>query len=392
MFKKIDYKIIRAINLSLKKSKTPIALHEPIFNKLDKDILHKCIKSGYVSTVGEYVNKFENKIKKFTGSKHAISTINGTAALHLALKLLDISKGDEVILPSITFVATANAVSYCGGIPHFVDSELLTFGIDVSRLEEYLSKNCKIIKGECINKKTKKKIKVIIAVHVFGIPMEIKNLVRVAKKFKLKVIEDAAESLGSYYNNIHVGNYGDIGILSFNGNKIITTGGGGMLLTNSDRIAQKARHLSNVAKKKHKWEYFHDEVGFNYRMPNINASLGFSQISKINKLLDAKKKLHTEYKKNFKSLREIKFITSDFHRISNNWLNTIFIIKSSIYKRNKILKSLHKHGYLCRPAWVPLHKLRMYRMCPRDKLYNAEIIQKSVINIPSGPYFYYKNK
>jgi perosamine synthetase len=389
MVNKLNYRIIQAINLSLNKKKPPIALHEPLFTKLDADILYKCIKSGYVSTVGEYVDKFEDKIKKFTGSKHAISTINGTAAIHLALKLLGISEGDEVILPSITFVATANAISYCGATPHFVDSELSTFGIDVLRLEEYLSKNCKIIKGECINIKTKKKIRAIIAVHVFGIPMEIKYLVRVAKKFKLKVIEDAAEALGSYYANIHVGNYGDIGILSFNGNKIITTGGGGMLLTNSNRIAKNAKHLSNVAKKKHKWEYFHDEVGFNYRMPNINASLGFSQILKIHKLLEAKKKLHTKYKKNFKSLKEIKFITDDSYRMSNNWLNAIFIIKSNIYKRNKILRSLHRQGYFCRPAWVPLHKLPMYTMCPRDKLYNAEIIEKSVINIPSSSYFYF---
>lgn len=389
MLNKLNYKIIQAINLSLNKKKPPATLHEPLFTKLDTDVLYKCIKSGYVSTVGEYVNKFENKIKKFTSSKHAISTINGTAAIHLALRLLGISRGDEVILPSITFVATANAISYCGATPHFVDSELSTFGIDVHRLEKYLYKNCKIIKGECVNNKTQKKIKAIIAVHVFGMPMEIKNLVRVAKKFKLKVIEDGAEALGSYYENIHVGNYGDIGILSFNGNKIITTGGGGMLLTNSNKIAKYAKHLSGVAKKKHKWEYFHDEVGFNYRMPNINASLGFSQILKIHKLLEAKKKLHINYKKNFASLKEIKFITDDSFRTSNNWLNTIFIIKSNIYIRNKILGSLHKRGYFCRPAWVPLHKLPMYRMCPRDKMNNAKIIEKSVINIPSSPYFYY---
>ena len=384
----LSKKIIDVLHLTLKKKKA--VLHEPFFTNIENKNLINCIKSGYVSSVGEYVNKFDKKIQKYTNSKNVISVINGTAALHLALKLLNVSKNDEVILPTITFVATANAISYLGAIPHFVDSELDTFGIDVNKLEKYLFKNFKVINGICFNNSTKRKVKAIIAVHVFGNPMNIKDLLKIANKYKLKVIEDAAEALGSYYKNIHLGNFGDIGILSFNGNKIITTGGGGALLIKSNKIAKKAKHLSNVAKKNHKWEYFHDQVGFNYRMPNINAALGCAQISNINKLIKAKKKLHFQYRKNFSNIKEVKFITvNPLSKKNNYWLNTIFIYNSSFSKRNKLLKELHNRGYYCRPVWVPLHKLPMYKKCPKDKLSNAGVIEKSIVNIPSSSHFCY---
>ena len=383
-------KISKVLRLTLKKKTA--SLHEPLFESKESKILADCIKSGYVSSIGRYIHKFEEKIKKYTNTKNAISVINGTAALHLALKLVDVKKNDEVILPAITFVDTANAVSYCCAIPHFVDSELNTFGIDVSKLEKYLLSKCKIVNGECFNKSTKRRIRAIIAVHIFGNPMNIEELIKVAKKFKLKIIEDAAEGLGSYYKNIHVGNFGDIGILSFNGNKIITTGGGGMLLIKSNSIAAKARHLAITAKKKHKWEYFHDQIGFNYRMPNINAALGYAQISKIKKLIIAKKKLYNLYKKNFSKIKEIKFITPNPLSRSNHWLNAIFVHKSNIIKRNKILKELHQNKYYCRPVWTPLSKLPMYKNCPRDNLSNAIIIEKSVINIPSSSHFFYSYK
>jgi len=384
----LSKKIIDVLHLTLKK-KTAV-LHEPFFTNLENKNLINCIKSGYVSSVGEYVNEFDKRIKKYTNSKNAISVINGTAALHLALNLLNVSKDDEVILPTITFVATANAISYLGAIPHFVDSELDTFGMDVTKLEKYLFKNFKVINGVCFNNSTKRKVKAIIAVHVFGNPMNIKELVKIAEKYKLKVIEDAAEALGSYYKNTHLGNFGDIGILSFNGNKIITTGGGGALLIKSNKIAKKAKHLSNVAKKNHRWEYFHDQVGFNYKMPNINAALGCAQISNINKLIKAKKKLHFQYKKNFSKIKEVKFMTvNPLSKKNNYWLNTIFIYNSSFAKRNKLLKELHGTGYYCRPVWVPLHKLPIYKKCPKDKLNNAEVIEKSIVNIPSSSHFCY---
>ena len=386
----LSKKIFKVLRLTLKK-KTAF-LHEPLFENNEGKILVDCIKSGYVSSDGFYVNKFEKKIKKYTNSNNAISVINGTAALHLALKLLDVKKNDEVLLPAITFVATANAVSYCGAIPHFLDSELDTFGIDVLKLEKYLSKKCKIVNGECFNKSSKRRIRAIVAVHIFGNPMNIEKLIKVAKKFKLKIIEDAAEGLGSYYKNIHVGNFGDIGVLSFNGNKVITTGGGGILLIKSNKIAIKAKHLSTTAKKKHKWEYFHDQIGFNYRMPNINAALGYAQIANIKKLIIAKKKLFFLYKKNFSKIKEIKFIIPNLFCKSNHWLNTIFLHKSNIFKRNQILKELHKNRYYCRPIWTPLHKLPMYKNCPKDSLPNATIIEKSVINIPSSSHFFYSYK
>jgi perosamine synthetase len=380
-------KIFKVLRLTLRKKTA--ALHEPLFKNNESKLLVNCINSGYVSSIGKYVTKFEDKVKKYTNSKNVVSVINGTAALHLALKLLNVKKNDEVILPTITFVATANAISYCDAIPHFVDSELDTFGIDVFKLEKYLSKNCKIINGECFNKNTKRRIRAIIAVHIFGNPMNIKGLVKIAKKFKLKIIEDAAEGLGSYYKNIHVGNFGDIGIISFNGNKVITTGGGGMLLIKSNNIAKKAKHLATSAKKLHKWEYFHDQIGFNYRLPNINAALGYAQITNIKKLIVAKKKLYCAYKKNFSKIKEIKFINPNPFTKSNHWLNTIYLHKSNIFKRNQVLKELHQNRYYCRPIWTPLHKLPMYKNFPKDNLSNAVTIQKSVINIPSSSHFFY---
>ncbi len=379
--------IIKRIKEVLKKKGSSFALHEPYFDTNEINELKKCIKSGYVSTIGNYVKKFENKIKSFTRSKYTVSTVNGTSAIHLALKVLNINSSHEVILPTLSFIAAGNAITYCGATPHFVDCEKETLGIDVDKLEKYLNSSAIIKKkGFYFNKKTKKKIKAIIAVHVFGNPMKIERLVRVAKKFNLRLIEDAAEALGSKVNGRHVGTFGDIGILSFNGNKIITSGGGGMMITNNRKLAYKGLHLSTTAKKPHKWEYFHNEIGFNYRLPNINAALGYSQLKKLKKNIYLKRKLFQVYKKKLSGLKDILLLEEMKKNKSNYWLNTIILKKPNKKKRDKLLKDLYINKIYSRPIWNLLHTLPMFRKCPKSNLNNSKDIFNSIINIPSSAF------
>jgi dTDP-4-amino-4,6-dideoxygalactose transaminase len=261
--------------------KKKIFLHEPKFDQLDELALRSCIKSGFVSTKGKLTEDFENKIKNYTRSKYVVSTLNGTTGLEVALKVLGVNYNHEVLLPSLTFVATANAISYCGAIPHFVDSSIDTLGIDIEKLKYYLKKISELTSSGLRNKKTGRKISAIIPVHCFGHPMKIEDLMIIAKIYKIKVIEDATEALGSFYKKKHIGTFGDIGVLSFNGNKIITTGGGGALLINNKNIAKKIMHLVSTAKKKHPYLYVHDQIGWNYRLPSLNAALGISQLRKL---------------------------------------------------------------------------------------------------------------
>ena len=379
--------IIKKIREALKDKNKSFALHEPYFGAEEINLVKNCIKSGYVSSIGAYVKKFENSICKFTKSKYSISTVNGTAALHLALKVLNINEKHEVILPTISFIAAGNAIKYCGATPHFVDCEKETLGIDVDKLEKYLNSKVIIKKnGACYNRKTKKQIKAIIAVHVFGNPMNIEKLTKIAKKFKLNLIEDAAEALGSTSNGRHVGTFGDIGVLSFNGNKIITSGGGGMLITNNKKFAKKSMHLSTTAKKPHKWEYFHTEIGFNYRLPNINAALGFSQLKKIKKYILLKRKLFQIYKKKLSSLDYISLLEEKNNNKSNYWLNAIILTKPNKKKRDKLLRDLHSNKIFCRPIWNLLHTLPMFKKCPKSNLDNSKKIFDSTINIPSSAF------
>ena len=361
-----------------------IGLHEPHLGLDEKNYLKKCVDSKYVSYLGEFVEKFEKEISNYTGSKYVVSTNSGTSALHLACRLLNIDENSEVLMPALSFVAPANAVRYLGGYPHFVDIEDITLGIDSIKLEAYLKKITRIVRGECINKNTNKVIKAVIVVHAYGNPAQIDRIIKVAHKYKIKVIEDAAESFGSFYKNKHTGTFGDIGTLSFNGNKIITTGGGGALLLKSNKIYKRAKHLATTAKLKHAWEYVHDDIGFNYRMPNINAALGNAQIRKIKKLLKYKKNLALKYHKSFKHIKEIKIFKQQDHAESNYWLNTIILSKEAEELRDILIKSLHKIGLQVRPAWKPLNKLRMYRNCEKDSLDKTHGISKRLINLPSG--------
>ena len=363
-------------------------LHEPLFFGNEIKYLKKTITTNLVSSVGPFVKKFENQIARFTRSKYAISVVNGTEALHLSLVACGVKNNDEVLVPTITFVGTANAIVYSGAIPHFVDSEFETLGIDPLKLEKYLKK-ITIKKGKFyFNKKTKRKIKAIMPVHVFGNICQIDKIIKIAKKYNLLVIEDAAEALGSYFKNKHAGTFGLVGCFSFNGNKIMTTGGGGAIITNNKLLAKKIKHLSTTAKINHSWEYIHDTVGYNFRMPNLNAALGSAQFENLNKFLRSKKKLFLRYCKEFSKVNDIELVKNPKFSISNNWLNTIIIKNSSIKKRNKVLSLAQKNQIFLRPVWKPLHTLKHFSKMPRMNLDVAIKIYKSCINLPSSASYF----
>jgi perosamine synthetase len=299
---------------------------------------------------------------------------------------LGVKSNDEVLIPSISFVAPANAILYNGAIPHFVDSELNHFGIDADKLDRYLKKNTFLKNNVCINKKTKRVIKAIVIVHVFGHPAEIIKLIAIGRKYKIKVLEDAAEALGSLYNGKQVGTFGDVGILSFNGNKIVTTGVGGAIITNKTSLAKLSRHLSTTSKLNHKWDFVHNMIGYNYRLANLNASLGISQIDKLNKFILHKQKLLKKFKSFVKDSSQLKILDQPKKCRSNFWLHTLILKNSSKSKKDKLLNELHKNKIFARPIWRPLHKLKFLKKYPKMNLKNSEFLENKIINIPSSFY------
>ena len=361
-------------------------LHEPDLNKDDVNYLKFCVKKNTVSTIGPFVKKFENKISKLTKSKYVVATNSGTSALHISCILMNVKKNDEVLVPSFTFVGTVNAVKYCDAIPHFVDIEENTLGINVEKLEEYLNKIAQVKNNTCVNKLTGRKIKAVMPVHVFGHFMKINELTKLAKKFNLLVIEDAAEAIGSYFKRKHAGIFGDIGILSFNGNKTITCGSGGAILTNNKIIEKEARHLISTAKIVHPYNYIHDKVGYNYRMPNLNAALGYSQILKIKKILKDKRKLFLFYKKIFKGNAYFKLINEPKKSKSNFWLQTILINEKYSNYVQKIIEDLNEQKIYVRPGWELMTNLNYFKNCPKMDISVAEEVCKRIINIPSSSF------
>ncbi|MFC1537157.1 LegC family aminotransferase, partial [Pseudomonadota bacterium] len=315
---------------------------------------------------------------------YAVAVVNGTAALHIALKLAGVERNDEVLIPALTFVATANAVSYCGATPHFVDSEARTLGVDAEKLREYLVKNTEQRVGQCVNRATGRVIRALVVVHTFGHPADMDGLLAVAHDFKLALVEDAAESLGSYYHGQHTGTFGLMGALSFNGNKTITTGGGGAILTNDVELAKHAKHLTTTAKLQHAWEYRHDEIGYNYRMPNINAALGCAQLEKLPKLLASKKVLFQRYQEEFALVKGIKVMEQPEQCKSNYWLQTLLLDIEQANQRDLILKATNDAGFMTRPAWVLMHELQPFKDCPRMELASAQSLSQRLINIPSS--------
>lgn len=371
-------------NIKKKFKKNSLPLHEPIFNKTEEIFLIRCIRSSFVSSNGKNIFLFEKRLRAITKSKHVVAVVNGTSALFLACKALRINKNHEVLVPSMTFIGTVNAISYCNAIPHFVDIESENLGIDFKKLDYYLGKILKVKKNYSINKKTNKIVKFIIPVHLFGHPCKIVECIHLAKKYKLTIIEDAAEGLGSYYKNKHVGTFGLVGVLSFNGNKIITTGGGGAIITHSKKIANNVRHLSTTAKIKNKLELAHDLIGYNYRMPNLNASLGCAQLKKLKLFLKNKRRLFNRYNKIFKNNNYFEIFKEKIHCKSNYWLQTIILKKKYSKYKKKIIEDLNKKGLEVRPVWKLIHTLKPYKKMPKMNLVNSLNLYKRIINIPSS--------
>lgn len=362
-----------------------IPLHEPFFGGAEWDCLQECLSSGFVSSIGPFVDTFEEKLAEFTGAKYAVAVVNGTSALHISLKIAGVIENDEVIVPTMTFVATANAVAYCNATPHFADISSETLSLDPEKLRKHLltivTKNHA---GDSINKNTGRRIKAVVVVHTFGHPADMDSLLNVCDDFNLELIEDAAESLGSYYKGRHTGTIGKIGTLSFNGNKIITTGGGGAILTNDSALAKTAKHLTTTAKSPHPWRFFHDQTGYNYRMPNLNAALGCAQLDQLPKFLAAKRDLAQKYSSAFERVNGVSFFHEPSFAKSNYWLNALLVDPPLAECRDDLLDTCNKLGYKIRPAWELMHTLPMYNHCPRMDLSTAETIVRCLINLPSS--------
>ena len=362
-----------------------IPLHEPVFIGNEKKYLNECVDSTFVSSVGKFVDTFEEKIAEYTGAKNAIASVNGTAGLHIALILAGLDKGDEVITQPLTFISTSNSIRYTGAEPVFVDVDEDTLGLSPEKLEAFLKANTYQKDGYTYNKSTYKLIRACMPMHTYGHPCRIDEIVRICREYNIIVIEDAAESLGSFYKNKHTGVFGDIGVLSFNGNKTITSGGGGMILTDNEEMAKLAKHLTTQAKLPHKWEYIHDRIGYNYRLTNIAAALGVAQLEKLDKILENKRELARQYEEFFNELG-ITFFTEPENARSNYWLNVILL--NSKEERDEFLQYTNDHKVITRPAWKLMHKLDMFTNCQRGDLTNSEWLEERIINIPSG----YRNK
>jgi perosamine synthetase len=361
-----------------------VALHEPEFSGQEWSYVKECIDTGWVSSVGAYVDRFERALADVTGVAHAVATSNGTAALHTCLLLAGVAPGDEVLLPSLTFIATANAVSYTGATPHFVESEAISLGVDAQALETYLDRIAQRRGGACYNRDSGARIAALVAMHVFGHPCDLDALTELAVRWHLVLVEDAAESLGSSYKGRHTGFAGRVSALSFNGNKIVTTGGGGAVLTGDAELGARAKHLTTTARVAHRWNFLHDEVGFNYRMPNLNAALGCAQLEQLDGFIERKRRLAGRYEAALASVDGVQFLREPPGTRSNFWLNALVLAPSHAAHRDALLAALNDAGLMSRPIWTLMHKLPMYSRCPRMALPVAESLEARVINLPSS--------
>ena len=404
----MDYQSVIDFIRSLYPNRETVPLHEPYFGGNEKKYVLDCIESTFVSSVGKYVDRFEEMIKDFTGAKYAIATVNGTSALHIALKLAGVQEGDLVITQPLTFIATCNAISYCGAEPIFVDIDPDTLGMSPDSLELWLSANTIIQDDSCylkdvhkfpqINTNLKdlrkdnsckfveirglKKISACVPMHTFGHPCKMDSIMEICKRYHITVVEDAAESIGSYYKGKHTGTFGKLGILSFNGNKTITTGGGGMILTDDDQLGPLAKHLTTTAKKPHPWKFEHDMIGYNYRLPNINAALGCAQMEMLPEILKNKRETAQIYQDYFKTIADIEFITEPKECISNYWLNAILL--KNIEERDTFLEQANTQKVMCRPAWILMNKLNMFSHCIKTEIPISSEIEKCLVNLPSN--------
>lgn len=376
--------ILQALRDGLPQGVVSTGLHEPSFGGNEWKYLKECLDTGWVSSVGKFVDRLEADLAAYTGVRRAVAVVNGTAALHICLKLSGVEPGDEVIVPALTFVATANAVTYCGAVPHFVDSDYLTLGIDPVKLLDYLKDSTEVTDRGCVNRKTGRRIRAVVPVHTFGHPVDLDALTDICDRFRLVLIEDAAESLGSFYKGRHTGNLGRISALSFNGNKIITTGGGGAILTNDDELGRLAKHITTTARVPHKWAVSHDMVGYNYRMPNINAAIGCAQLERLPDFIEKKRALAERYRLAFEGIDGVSFFTEPEFARSNYWLNALLIDPAHVARRDAVIDMTNAAGIATRPAWTLMHRLPMFADCPRAELSTAEALELRIINIPSG--------
>lgn len=387
--------IVSFIRETYNKPEGFLALHEPLFVGNEKKYMEECIDSTFVSSVGKFVDRFEEDMARFTGAKKAVVCVNGTNALQMALLLAGVKQNDEVITQPLTFIATANAISYCGAHPVFVDIDKDTLGLGPKALEAFLSQNTEQKTDGCYNKTTNRKIAAIVPMHTFGHPCRIDEIAEICNQYRIELVEDAAESLGSYYSpriihegkisrgkGQHTGTFGKIGVVSFNGNKIITTGGGGMLLFNDEKLAAKAKHLTTQAKVPHPWEFVHDEIGYNYRMPNINAAMGVAQLEQIELFLKAKRQLAEAYKNFFADKKGITYVFEPENTRSNYWLNAILLDNRN--ERDAFLEYTNKQGIMTRPVWELMNRLPMFQNAQCGDLSNAEWIADRLVNISSS--------
>ncbi len=390
---------------SLYPNRETVPLHEPYFGGNEKKYVLDCIESTFVSSVGKYVDRFEEMIKDFTGAKYAIATVNGTSALHIALKLAGVQEGDLVITQPLTFIATCNAISYCGAEPIFVDIDPDTLGMSPDSLASWLQENVELkverveegLEGldpqpsqlsqpyKPYHKINKKRISACVPMHTFGHPCKMDSIMEICKRYHITVVEDAAESIGSYYKGKHTGTFGKLGILSFNGNKTITTGGGGMILTDDDQLGPLAKHLTTTAKKPHPWKFEHNMIGYNYRLPNINAALGCAQMEMLPEILKNKRETAQIYQEFFNSILNIDFIAELKDCISNYWLNAILLKNQE--ERDDFLEQANAQKVMCRPAWILMNKLPMFNNCLKGELPISSNIEEQLINIPSSMRF-----
>lgn len=376
-----DYKKITDFIRELYGS-SEVSLHAPCFIGNEKKYLSECIDTTFVSSVGQFVDRFEEKMVQYTGAARAITCVNGTNALHLALLLVGVARGDEVLTQALTFIATCNTIRYIDAHPVFLDVDQSTMGLSPDAMLEWLSRNAEIKDSQCFNKNTQRRIKACVPMHTFGHPARIDEIASVCKEYHIELVEDAAESLGSLYKGQHTGLFGRVGVISFNGNKTITTGGGGMLLLNNEELGVQAKHLTTQAKVPHSWEFIHDRVGYNYRMPNINAALGCAQLEHLEEFVLNKRETAQKYRAFFATIDDVDYFIEPENCRSNYWLNVI-LLKDRQAQQN-FLQYTNDHGIMTRPAWQLMNRLEMFKGCETDGLKHTQWLEERIVNIPSG--------
>lgn len=375
-------KLLKIIREAYQEESGFIPLHAPVFMGKEKEYLNECIDSTFVSSVGKFVDLFEEQVASYTNSKFAVACVNGTNAIHISLELLGVKNNDLVLTQPLTFVATANAIKYAGAEPVFIDIDENNLGMSPEVLATYLKENTTFRSGICYHNLSGKKIAACVPVHVFGHSCRIDEILEICNRYNIPVLEDAAESIGSKFKGRHAGTIASIGVLSFNGNKTITTGGGGIILTDQELLGKRAKHLTTTAKVPHPYEYFHDEVGYNYRMPNINAALGVAQMEKIGLILENKRKLASYYANEIKALDGVNFFVEPINTVSNYWLNTI--VFNDPLDRVKFLEYANANGVQVRPSWKLMNELPMYKNCYHSALFSAQFLVDRMVNIPSS--------